>query len=88
MPNTRPKRTPFTDVRVDYTKLRRVRRAKFEMSMKDLARAVGVHPSTIYRLEKNDLRTSHLLVLALGRALGVPHTDLFEILPPEPDARV
>ena len=86
MPKTRPQPTKFSDFAIDYTLLRRVRRAKFEMSMKDLARAVGVHPSTIYRLEKNRVEPTHRLVIALSRALGVPHTELYEL--PGLDERV
>ena len=83
MAKTHPKSTKFSNFAIDYTPLRRVRRAKFEMTMKDLARAVGVHPSTIYRLEKNRVEPTHRLVIALSRALGVPHTDLYTLPGPQ-----
>jgi DNA-binding XRE family transcriptional regulator len=83
MPKTRPQATQFSNFAIDYTPLRRVRRAKFEMTMADLARAVGVHPHTIYRLEKNRVEPTHRLVIALSRALGVPHTDLYTLASPD-----
>lgn len=83
MPKTRPQATQFSDFAIDYTPLRRIRRAKFEITMKELGRAVGVHPSTIYRLEKNRVEPTHRLVISLARALGVPHTDLYTLSGPD-----
>lgn len=83
MPKTRPESTPFSDFTIDYTPLKRIRRAKFEISAKDLARAVGVHRTTIYRLETNRVEPTHRLVIALSRALGVPHTDLYTLSGPD-----
>lgn len=79
MPKPRPKPGTFADFPIDYTPLRRIRRGKFEMTMEQLAHAVGVHPSTIYRVETNQQEPSHRLLLSLARALGHDHRELYEL---------
>jgi transcriptional regulator with XRE-family HTH domain len=79
-------RTPPNPVRpfgLDFTPLRRARRAD-EITQAELARAVGIDPATLWRLERNHIANPSLKQLvAIARALGVPMYELFTVTSPE-----
>jgi DNA-binding XRE family transcriptional regulator len=69
-------RRPFA---LDFAPLRKMRKYH-EISQQELARAAGVHWTTILRLENNATANPSLLpVLAIARSLGVPIYDLFTV---------
>lgn len=84
MPRTKPKPTEFSRFRFDFSPLR-ARRRQLEMSQTALARAVGVHKSTIYRTERNLAEPSMSQMLTIARALGTPVHLLYTVTP-LPDA--
>jgi len=75
-------KTPPDPVRwfdLDFSPLRKLRKGE-ELSREKLARAVGINPSTLWRLETNRLKNPSLKQLvSLGRALGVPMYSLFTV---------
>lgn len=75
MARTRP--TQFNHIRLDFTPMAR-RRRWLGMTQRQLADAVGVHPVTINRVEKNRTEPTLRQMISASRALGVP---LEEILP-------
>lgn len=67
---------PFT---LDFTPLKRLRGYHL-LSREQLARAAGVHPITIWRLESGRLKNPSLpQVVAVARALSVPMHELFTV---------
>ena len=86
MPKTRPQPTPFSRFRLDFSPLRK-RRREIEMSQRALARAVGVHTTTIYRLETNRHKPTLESMVTISRALGTPTHLLYFVLDPEADGR-
>jgi DNA-binding XRE family transcriptional regulator len=77
MPRTAP--DPVRPFQLDFAPLRQ-RRRLLEITSEDLARAVGVHYTTIYRLEHNKHRAPSVpLLVAVARALGVPMHQLFSV---------
>jgi putative transcriptional regulator len=55
-------------------------RARLDMTQEDLAAAVGVRRQTILAIEKGKYVPSALLAFTLADALGMPVTDLFELV--------
>ncbi len=55
-------------------------RARLDWTQEDLAAAVGVRRQTILAIEKGKYVPSALLAFTLADALGMPVTDLFELV--------
>ena len=55
-------------------------RARLDLTQEDLAAAVGVRRQTILAIEKGKYVPSALLAFTLADALGMPVTDLFELV--------
>jgi putative transcriptional regulator len=55
-------------------------RARLDWTQEDLAAAVGVRRQTILAIEKGKYVPSALLAFTLAGALGMPVTDLFELV--------
>ncbi|MBK7771343.1 MAG: helix-turn-helix transcriptional regulator [bacterium] len=55
-------------------------RARLDLTQEDLAAAVGVRRQTILAIEKGKYVPSALLAFELADALGMPVTDLFELV--------
>lgn len=71
MGKTRPKVTPFSRFRLDFSPLRKRRRA-LDMTQRSLARSVGVATTTIWRLESNRNEPTLNQMVAIAKALGTP----------------
>jgi DNA-binding XRE family transcriptional regulator len=69
---------PIRPFRLDFTPLKRIRGYNL-LTRAQLARAAGVDPVTIWRLENNRHKASpsFMQVVALARALSVPIHELF-----------
>lgn len=81
MGKTPPK--PVRPFSLDFSPLRKLRRYH-ELSGDDLARSVGVHRITLYRVERGLTTPSVTQVVAMARALGVPMHQLFTVIEGEP----
>lgn len=79
MPRTTPKRTPFSDFRLDFTPMAN-RRRLLGMTQRQLAIAIGVHPVTLNRTERNRSHPTYAQMLAAARALGTPMHQLVEVV--------
>ena len=79
MPRTKPAPTQFSRFRLDFAPMAR-RRRYLGMSQAQLARAIGVHPITQNRTERNRSEPTFSQVLAISRALGAPMHLLFEVV--------
>lgn len=55
-------------------------RARLDLTQEELAAAVGVRRQTILAIEKGKYVPSALLAFTLADALGMPVTDLFELV--------
>lgn len=64
--------------RLDFTPLRRIRERR-GWSQLTLAKRAGMHPATLNRIEKNQTEAPLSKVVALARALGVPHEHLYQV---------
>lgn len=53
------------------------------MTQSELARAVGVHLTTVQRIESNQTDPRNRLVLSIAKALGVPIHDLYWVTSPD-----
>lgn len=78
---TAPK--PVRPYELDFSPLRRARKGA-EITQAQLARAAGIHPITLWRMEQNKIDNPQIKVLiALSRALGIPMHHLFTVTSPE-----
>lgn len=74
--------TPVRPFALDFAPLRKLRMFR-GYSQVQTARAAGIHPITLWRLEHNKHKTPSLMqLIALGRALGVPYQDLYDVVEP------
>jgi DNA-binding XRE family transcriptional regulator len=71
--------TRFNSVTFDFTPLRRMRR-RLGLNQRQLAHAVGVHRTTIQRLESNEQEPSKRLMVSIARALGVEENTLYDLV--------
>lgn len=66
---------------LDFTPLRKMRKGE-EIPRAQLARAAGMDPITLWRIETNRSPNVPMIqVIALSRAMGVPLTELFVVRP-------
>lgn len=73
---------PTRSFDLDFTPMRKLRGFHL-LSREALARAAGVHPITIWRLETNRLRNPSMVqVVAIARAMSVPMHELFTVTEP------
>jgi DNA-binding XRE family transcriptional regulator len=79
MPRTRPQRTQFSQFRLDFSPMA-ARRRYLGMTQKQLALAVGIHPVSMYRTEKNKSEPTFSQMLAIARALGTPLHQLVTVV--------
>lgn len=80
---TAPK--PVRPFDLDFAPLRRLRRGD-EITQVDLARAAGIYPTTLWRLENNKyVNPSLKQLVSIARALGVPMYELFTVIDPGDD---
>ena len=56
------------------------RRRYLGMTQRHLALAIGVHPITINRTERNRSEPTYSQMLAIARALGTPMHQLVEVI--------
>ncbi len=70
---------PIPPFDMDFTPLRRLRSYRL-LTRAQLARAAGVHPITVWRIETNRGDPSGKAIVAIARALGVPMHDLFTVI--------
>jgi DNA-binding XRE family transcriptional regulator len=79
-------RTPPEPIRpfeLDFSPLRRLRRFH-DYTQAEIARAVGIHKITFWRLETGKLKNPSLKqLIAIGRALGVPYNELYTVVEPQ-----
>lgn len=76
------RRDPVRAFALDFTPLRKMRKGE-EIPRAQLARAAGMDPITLWRIETN--RTPNVpiyQVIALSRAMGVPLHELFVVRAP------
>jgi DNA-binding XRE family transcriptional regulator len=78
-----PRPTPFSDFRLDFTPMAR-RRRYLGMSQRQVALAIGVHPVTVNRTERNRSEPTFSQMLAIARALGTPIHQLVEVIDAKP----
>ena len=79
MSRTSPVRTPFSDFRLDFSPMGK-RRRYLGMTQRQLALAIGVHPVTINRTERNRSEPTFSQMLAAARALGTPIHQLVTVV--------
>lgn len=79
MSRTRPTPTQFSRFRLDFAPMA-ARRRYLGMTQKQLAVAVGIHPVSMYRTEKNRSEPTFSQMLALARALGTPLHLLYTVV--------
>lgn len=79
MPRTKPTPTPFSDFHLDFTPMGR-RRRWLNLSQRQLANAIGIHPVSQNRVENNRGEPSMRQIVAAAKALGVPVWELFEVV--------
>jgi DNA-binding XRE family transcriptional regulator len=79
MSRTRPASTQFSAFRLDFTPMAQ-RRRYLGMSQRQVALAVGVHPVTINRTERNRSEPTFSQMLAIARALGTPIHQLVTVV--------
>ena len=73
----RPKsKSPF---RLDFTPMARHRRYAM-VTQRQLAAAVGVHPMSIWRTERNRHEPTVRLMVGVSKALGIPIHELYEVV--------
>ncbi len=60
------------------------RRRFLGMTQKQLALAVGIHPVSMYRTEKNKSEPTFSQMLAIARALGTPLHQLVTVVDERP----
>ncbi|MCG8346708.1 MAG: helix-turn-helix transcriptional regulator [Chloroflexales bacterium] len=61
-------------------------RARHRLTQQALANQVGVARQTIVAIEKGDYNPSLLLAFKIAYALGVPIDEVFQYVPPAPQA--
>lgn len=67
---------------LDFTPLKRLRASR-GYTQQEVARAAGIHFTTLWRLEGNRHKNPSLKqLIAIGRALGVPYQELYNVTPP------
>ena len=76
---TRPAPTPFSKFRLDFTPMAQ-RRRYLGITQAQLARAVGVHPVTMNRTERNRSEPTFSQMLSYARALGTPLHLLYTVV--------
>ncbi len=79
MPRTKPQPTQFSHFKLDFTPMAQ-RRRYLGMTQAQLARAVGVHPVTMNRTERNRSEPTFSQMLSYARALGTPLHLLFRVV--------
>lgn len=79
MPRTSPTKTAFSDFHLDFTPMAS-RRRFLGMSQRQLALAIGVHPVTVNRTERNRSEPTFSQMLAAARALGTPIHQLVTVV--------
>jgi transcriptional regulator with XRE-family HTH domain len=73
---------PIRPFDLDFTPMRKLRKFR-EVSAPQIARATGLHWTTVYRIENNrGTNTSAKALFAFSRAYGVPIQDLVLLVEP------
>ncbi|MEI6358523.1 MAG: helix-turn-helix transcriptional regulator [Verrucomicrobiota bacterium] len=70
---------PIRPFSLDFGPLVQLRRFR-GYTQAEVARAAGIHPITLWRLENNKHKSPSLKqLIAIGRALGVPYGELYVV---------
>lgn len=79
MTRTRPQKTQFSRFRLDFAPMA-ARRRYLGMTQKQLALAVGIHPVSMYRTERNRSEPTYSQMISIARALGTPIHQLVRVV--------